>query len=136
MLKDLTTCSGLTSKDAKTLMVLDDGERLDYFDDVRLLWSNRRASDELVVDVELTQRKILDDVADRRRPSQSRVASSSPVFDKIVANWYAVYFSPKIFFQLIRSVKGASRVGRSSELSCSTLQPRACPSQFNGRYSL
>ena len=76
-------------------MVLDDGERLDYFDDVRLLWSNRRASNELVVDVELTQRNILDDVADRRRPSQSRVASSSPVFDKIVANWYAVYFSPK-----------------------------------------
>ncbi len=79
-------------------MVLDDGERLDYFDDVKLLWSNRRASNESVVDVEHTERSISDDVADRRRSSQSRVAKSSPVFDKIVANWYAVYFLQELSF--------------------------------------
>ena len=117
-------------------MVLDDGERLDYFDDVKLLWSNRRASNELVVDVEQTQRNILDDLANRRRSSQSWVANSSPVFDKIVANWYAAYFSPRIPSQLTRSMKGAPRVGRSFERSFSTLQPRACPSQLNGRYPL
>ena len=98
ILNDLTTYSGLTSKDAKTLMVLDDGERLDYFDDVKLLWSNRRASNESVVDVEHTQRSISDNVADRRHSSQSRVAKSSPVFDKIVANWYAVYFLQELSF--------------------------------------
>ena len=136
ILKDLTTYSGLTSKDAKTLMVLDDGERLDYFDDVKLQWSNRRASNESVVDVEHTQRNILDDVADRPRSSQSRVANSSPVFDKIVANWYALYFSPRFFLQLTRSVQGASRVGRPFKRSCSTFQPRACPTQINGRYPL
>ena len=117
-------------------MVLDDGERLDYFDDVKLLWSNRRASKEPVVDVEYTQRNLLDDVADRRRSGQSRVANSSPVFDKIVANWYAVYFSPRNLLQLTRSVKGASRVGRSFERSCSTFQSRAYPSLFNGGNSL
>lgn len=117
-------------------MVLDDGERLDYFDDVKLLWSNRRASNESVVDVEHTRMNILDDSADRRRSSQSRVANPSPVFDKIVANWYAVYFSPRILFQLTRPVKGASRVGRPLERSCSTLQPRACPTHFHGRYPL
>ena len=117
-------------------MVLDDGERLDYFDDVKLLWSNRRASKESVVDVEHTQRNILDDVADRRRSGQSRVANSSPVFDKIVANWYVVYFSPRNFVQLTRYVKGASRAGRSFERSWSTFQCRACPNQFNGRNSL
>ena len=136
ILKDLTTYSGLTSKDAKTLMVLDDGERLDYFDDVKLLWSNRRASNESVVDVEHAQRNILDNVADGRHSSQSRVANSSPVFDKIVANWYAVYFSPRFLFQLIQSAKGASRVGRSFERSCSTLQSKAYPTQFNGGYPL
>ena len=91
ILKDLTMHSGLTSKDAKTLMVLDDGERLDYFDDVKLLWSIRRASNKPVVDVEHTQRSISDDVGDRRQTGLSRVADSSPVFDRIVANWYAVY---------------------------------------------
>ena len=74
-------------------MILDDGERLDYFDSVKLLWSHRRVSNESVVDVEHAQRSISDDVADRRHSSQSRVADSSPIFDKIVANWYAVYFS-------------------------------------------
>ena len=91
ILKNLTMHSGLTSKDAKTLMILDDGERLDYFDDVKLLWSIRRASNKPVVDVEHTQRSISDDVANRRQSDLSRVAESSPVFDKIVANWYAVY---------------------------------------------
>lgn len=98
ILKDLTTHSGLTSKDAKTLMVLDDGERLDYFDDVKLLWSIRRASNEPVVDVKHTQRNISDDEADRRHSGQSRVANSSPVFDKIVANWYAVCFLGELSF--------------------------------------
>ena len=92
ILKDLTTYSGLTSKDAKTLMVLEDGERLDYFDDVKLLWSIRRASNEPVVDVERTQSSISDDVADRRHSGLLRVADSSPVFDRIVANWYAACF--------------------------------------------
>ena len=91
ILKDLTMHSGLTSKDAKTLMVLDDGERLDYFDDVKLLWSIRRASSKPVMDVEHTQRSISDDVADRLQSGLSRVADSSPVFDRVVANWYAVY---------------------------------------------
>ena len=91
ILKDLTMHSGLTSKDAKTLMVLDDGERLDYFDDVKLLWSIRRASNKPVVGVEHTQRSISDDVANRRQSGLSRVADSSPVFDRIVANWCAVY---------------------------------------------
>ena len=68
-------------------MVLDDGERLDYFDDVKLLWSNRRASNGPVLDGEHAQGNILDDVADLRRPRQSTVANSSPVFDRIVANW-------------------------------------------------
>lgn len=98
ILKDLTTNSGLTSKDAKTLIVLDDGERLDYFDDVKLLWSIRRASNEPVVDVEHTQRSISDDVADRRQSGQSRVVNSTPVFDKVVANWYAVYFLQELSF--------------------------------------
>ena len=98
ILKDLTTYSGLTPKDAKTLMVLDDGERLDYFDDVKLLWSNRRPSNESVVDAEHTRRSISDYVADRQHSSQSRVESSSPVFDKIVANWYAVYFLTELSF--------------------------------------
>lgn len=136
ILKDLTTYSGLTSKDAKTLMVLDDGERLDYFDDVKLLWSKRRASKEPVVDVEHAQRNIVDDVADQRCSNQPRVVNSSPVFDKIVTNWYAVYVSPRILLQLTRSVKGASRVGRPFERSCSTIQPRACSTQFNGGYPL
>lgn len=136
ILKDLTTYSGLTSKDAKTLMVLDDGERLDYFDDVKLLWSNRRASNESVVNVKHAQRNILDNVSDGQRSSQSRVANAAPVFDKIVANWYTVSFSPRILFMLIRSTKGASRTRRSFERSCSALQSRACPTQFNGRYPL
>ncbi len=79
-------------------MVLDDGERLDYFDDVKLLWSIRRASNEPVVDVKHTQRNISDDEADRRHSGQSRVANSSPVFDKIVANWYAVCFLGELSF--------------------------------------
>ena len=33
---------GLTIKDAKTLVSLDNGERLDYFNDVRLHWASHR----------------------------------------------------------------------------------------------
>ena len=36
-IRDLVNNSGLSMKDAKTLVSLDDGERLDYFDKVRLL---------------------------------------------------------------------------------------------------
>ncbi|KAL2057704.1 hypothetical protein ABVK25_002088 [Lepraria finkii] len=78
-LADLTTNSGLTTKDAKTLISLDDGERLDYFDEVRSLWSSTRSSS----------------------------LSPSPAFDKIVGNWVlhemggllsaaATPFSPKL----------------------------------------
>ena len=35
-IKDLVENSGLTIKDAKTLVALDDGDRLEYFDEVRL----------------------------------------------------------------------------------------------------
>ena len=34
-IKDLVQNSGLSIKDAKTLVALDDGERLEYFDKVR-----------------------------------------------------------------------------------------------------
>ena len=62
MLTDLTKNSGLTTKDAKTLVSLDDGERLDYFDEVRSLWHSQRSPAE----------------------------SSLPVFDRIVSNWYVL----------------------------------------------
>ena len=53
----MTVC-GLTIKDAKSLMSLDNGERLDYFDDVRTTWA-----------------------------SQNPTQISTPHLDKVVANW-------------------------------------------------
>lgn len=35
----MTVCD-LTMKDAKSLMSLDNGERLDYFDNVRTMWAS------------------------------------------------------------------------------------------------
>ena len=35
--KDLVENSGLSVKDAKTLVSLDDGDRLEYFDEIRIL---------------------------------------------------------------------------------------------------
>jgi hypothetical protein len=41
LIVDLVRC-GLTTKDAKTLISLDNGERLDYFDEVKLHWTGHR----------------------------------------------------------------------------------------------
>ena len=87
VLRDLVTYSGLTTKDAKTLMTLDDGERLDYFDEVRSLWGDRRASGAAVAATENAGSR---DAINGRKPrdmNQPRVTNSSPVFDRIVANW-------------------------------------------------
>ena len=38
MIANLMTVCELTMKDAKSLVSLDNGERLDYFDSVRTMW--------------------------------------------------------------------------------------------------
>ncbi|KAL9123753.1 MAG: hypothetical protein Q9217_006848 [Psora testacea] len=46
IINDLVSTSGLTLKDARTLAILDNGERLDYFDEVREEWRRLRAARE------------------------------------------------------------------------------------------
>ena len=78
---DLVAKSGLTPKDAKTLVDLDDGERLDYFDEVRSHWN-----------------QLIIESASREQSNSSLKESSSAVrsvaageelkaFDKMIANW-------------------------------------------------
>ncbi|KAM0798669.1 GatB/GatE catalytic domain-containing protein, partial [Usnea florida] len=63
---NLTTVCELTIKDAKSLMSLDNGERLDYFDTVRTTWA-----------------------------SQNPTHISTPHLDKMVANWSVSTHHPK-----------------------------------------
>ena len=90
ILYDLITYSGLSAKDAKTLITLDDGERLDYFDEVKSLWSIKRAPKDSLVKVGNSRDSFQKDAVTQHNALEPRVAGSSPVFDKIVANWYGL----------------------------------------------
>lgn len=73
LINDLVEKSGLSEKDARTLVLLDDGDRLDYFDEVRAALSDLHASS--AVDQTPTPHDM----------------------DKIVANWFVLTASAHAF---------------------------------------
>ena len=64
----MTVCE-LTMKDAKSLMSLDNGERLDYFDTVRTMWA-----------------------------SENNAPTSTQRLQKTVGNWYVSITKIHFFF--------------------------------------
>ncbi|KAL9101951.1 MAG: hypothetical protein Q9163_002839 [Psora crenata] len=82
VVSDLVSLSGLTSKDARTLAILNDGARLDYFDDVRAelaRLATARKPDSVAVPETTETSSTVDNPWSKSTPLQN--------LDRTVANW-------------------------------------------------
>lgn len=78
IIDDLVANSNLTPKDAGTLVALDDGERLDYFDEVRSHWNR------LTLESALKEQSKL---SINEASSSARSMEDFKGFEKTIANW-------------------------------------------------
>ena len=81
IIDDLVTNSGLTLKDAKTLASIDDGERLDYFDEVRDHVNE-------LLDRNVSRAQSASGPQDEAsNPASMAQSQKSNAFDETIANW-------------------------------------------------